>query len=184
MVITGGGEPERSFAQRLLSPTNSRGKKLQLISGMIREWAHNPYYAANPQFVGWLAVEFFYRFLHSEKDAVHQVPLFKFIGWDEQTIVSTIEEKLQWKKAQYSNSTWRSDCKINELKNYLYLGSLGFTKHDELLSGMVRRGMMDRSTALRRLAEDNVISEPFLVAFSHELGFDHRALAQALESSN
>jgi hypothetical protein len=184
LVITGGGEPERSFAQRLLSPTNSRGRKMELISGMIREWVHNPYYVADPQFVSRLAVEFFYRFLHSEKDAVNTVPLFRYIGWDEQTIVSTIEEKMQWKKAQYTNSTWRSDCKINELKNYLYLHSLGFTKHDELLSGMVRKGMMDRGTALRRLAEDNVISEPFLVALSNELGFDRRVLAQAVQESH
>jgi hypothetical protein len=181
LVLTGGGEPERSFAQLLLSSTNQRNKKLSLVAGMARQWLENPRYAANPAFIARLGTEFVYRFYRPDRKVVRSAALFRFIPWDEETIVSTIEQELGWKKAAYTNATWRSDCTVNELKNYLYKRTLGFTKNDELVSGMIRTDLLTRQEALERLDSDNVSSRAFIARLCAELGVNYQALENALD---
>jgi hypothetical protein len=41
------------------------------------------------------------------------------------------------------------------LKQYLYRHTLGFTKNEELLSGMIRAGLIDREAISERLPHDN-----------------------------
>jgi hypothetical protein len=171
LAITGGGEPEgRSFAQRLLSPDQRVGKGLSLVRGALREVARNPRYVYDLGFVGRLATEFFYRFGYKARAKTKMVSLFRYIAWDEARIVDVIQGELGWQKPSHSSSSWRADCKVNELKNYLYARTLGFTKHDTLLSGMVRSSSMSRERALERLSSDNVISETFLQGVVAELG--------------
>jgi hypothetical protein len=180
LVIHGGGEPERSFAQRLLSPTHSRRKKLPLILGFSMEMLRNPSYLSPSCVIGF-AREFFYRFLHKDGGNLRMVSLFQFIEWNEKDIISLIQNRLKWEKPSYSKSSWRADCKINELKNYLYGEALGFTKHDELLSGMIRRGIMARGDALKRLESDNTVSQQFLIEFLDELELNFNDLDTALQ---
>jgi hypothetical protein len=71
---------------------------------------------------------------------------------------------------------------INELKNYLYQNTLGFTKHDEQLSGMIRRGLMTREEAMHRLETDSNISDEFMSELCQSLGVDWRRLQAALAS--
>jgi len=194
LAITGSGEPQgRSFAQSLLNSGHDVDTKLPLIIGTLSQVAQNPRYLCNAHFLFGSAREYFYRFLYSVRlsrsrkgtGAGHKrlatVSLFRYIRWDEQEIVSTIEGQLGWKKPAYSQSSWRADCAVNELKNYLYMNTLGFTKHDTLLSGMVRRGLLSREQALQRLGSDNVFSRTFLAQMLADLGFDLDELDAALE---
>jgi hypothetical protein len=181
LIITGAGEPERSFAQRLLSTTHTRRKKLPLLAGLLRQVNDNPCYLSSPSFVVRLGSEFFYRFVSKAKKSEKTLSVFKYIGWSEDHILSVIQDELQWEKPSYSQSSWRADCAINELKNYLYKHTLGFTKHDELLSGMIRRQMMTRQEALQRLERDNEISRPFLQDLFKNLKLNFDDLEVALE---
>jgi hypothetical protein len=182
LIITGAGEPERSFAQRLLSTTHTRRKKLPLVAGLARQVKDNPRYISSPSFVGRLGSEFFYRFVSKAKKSERTLSIFRYIGWHEDHILSVIQNELQWEKPAYSQSSWRADCAINELKNYLYKHTLGFTKHDELLSGMIRRGLMTRQEALQRLERDNQISKPFLQNLFRDLKLNFGDLENALEN--
>ncbi len=83
------------------------------------------------------------------------IGLFDFLEWNEAHIVATIRRRLGWTKPSYWNTTWRSDCKVHELKKFLYKGRLGFTKNNELFSGMVREEMITMEKALTRLREAN-----------------------------
>lgn len=179
LVITGSGEPDRSFADKLLAiSTNKKRKKLSLILGFIREIVRNPYYVLSPGCSIAFAREFLYRYLY--KPDLRIVKLFQFLAWDEKTILSVIRNELQWKKPPHSRSNWRSDCKIHLLREYLYRETLGFTKNDELLSSMIRENMITREEALKRLEDENVISEQFLTAFFDELGLNFSDLVIAL----
>jgi glucosamine--fructose-6-phosphate aminotransferase (isomerizing) len=184
LVLTGGGEPERSFAQRLLSSTGSRGKTLTLISGFLREVIRNPRYLGSVRFLRLAARELYHRYLHRRRTKVRTTSIFRYIAWNEEQVTSMIEDELGWKKAPYSSSSWRSDCKLNELKNFLYLRMLGFTKHDELLSGMVRRGLIAREEALERLTSDNVISDQFVAELLVQLGLSFGELQTALTANS
>jgi hypothetical protein len=179
LVITGAGEPERSFAQRLLSISGQKGKRLSLALGFIREILRNPYYLLSPNCLILFTIEFFYRFIYKFED-LKSVGVFKYIGWNERRILSVINDELGWKKPPESESSWRSDCKIHLLRQYLYRETLGFTKNDELISNMIRENMIIREEALRRLKNENIISQKFLAEFLDELGLNFSDLNGAL----
>lgn len=182
LVISGAGEPAKSFAAELLSISDSdyfkRNVRLAMILGALKEIVENPYYL-NPSCLVAFAKEFFYRFSHRAKDYKY-VPLLRFIGWDEDMILSVIREELRWEVPSYCKTSWRSDCKVHLLRQYLYRETLGFTKNDELLSRMIRENIITRENALKRLENENVIPHQFLTAFLDELGLDFTDLDMAL----
>jgi hypothetical protein len=181
-VITGAGEPDRSFAEILLSPADSRRKRMSLMLGFSMEIARNPSYALRPGCLLGFAEEFFYRFVNrGGKRSLSMIAMFRFIRWNEEVILSLIQNELKWKSPSYSGSTWRSDCEISILKDFLYRETLGFTKHDELLSGMIREEMTTREEALRRLERDNTISQQFLSGLLDRLGLSFYDLDIALK---
>jgi hypothetical protein len=180
LVITGSGEPERSFAQRLLSISGERGKKLSLVLGFPREIVRNPYYILRPNCLTAFAREFFYRFSYKFKNFKY-IRIFSYIEWNEGMILSAIKNELAWEKPADSKASWRSDCKIHLLRQYLYRETLGFTKNDELISNMVRENMITREEALKRLENDNTIPQEFLAEFLDELGLDFADLNGALK---
>lgn len=182
LVLKGSGESEPSFAQKLLGDsTHFRRKRLSLVLGFSMEMIRNPFYLLNPNCLIGLAEEFFHRFFYRANRDFKTTSIFAFIEWNEQDILSLIQGELNWKKSSHSSSSWRSDCKISELKNYLYRETLGFTKHDELLSTMIRRNLITRGDALTRLKHDNVISQQFLAEFVDELGLNFSDLDAALQ---
>jgi len=178
LVIIGSGEPGQPFAVKLLSiPTNSKRKKLSLILGFAMEMIRNPYYLSPSCSIAF-AREFFYRFVH--KPDLTFMPIFRFTEWNEKKILSVIKNELQWKNPPHSRSTWRSDCKIHLLRQYLYLETLGFTKNDGILSGMIRENMITREEALKRLENENLIPRQSLTALFDELGLNFSDLVSAL----
>lgn len=165
-VLSGGGEPENSFAEYLLSGTRKRDKN-GLIRGFLREILHNPIYL-DPV----LLFSFFKEFLSiftRRKLKIHRYFLFLYIDWDEDKIVNTITSELNWKIPEKMSSSWRSDCNINVIKQYLYKETLGFTKNEELLSQLIRKGTISRNMALQRLEHENEIHPDLLAEIFQDL---------------
>jgi hypothetical protein len=190
LLLTGGGEPETSFATTFLTTDPADGKSTSMLAGYVRELSKNPAYLLKPMFMTTALMEYICYFSRysTVKRLIYPdqkyVPLFAYVEWDEETIVLVITRELKWENYAHSRSTWRSDCKVGLLKNYLYGRTAGFTKHDELLSGMVREGMIDRSEALHRLTKENTFSEQFLLEFLSDLGLDYLRLKDALAEVN
>lgn len=165
-IVGSGGEPEASFAEGLMSlSANPRLRSLSIGLGFMREFFRNPRYLSNLRFSTTLLREFLYRFAFKLENHVQPIGLFEYIRWDEDEIKSVIQGKLGWKKPKDWQSSWRADCKIHLLKEYLYRETIGFTKNNELLSGMIREDMITREGALVRLEHDNKISSQFLADF-------------------
>lgn len=181
-VVGYGGEPEQSFAEKLLSISNSNskvGRPLFLLAGFLTQLARNPSYF-QPACLTSFAREFLHRFWYEYDKGLTVLGLFEFITWNEDEVVSTIQDELKWEKPPYRKASWRADCKIHFLKDHLYGETLGFTKNDELLSGMIREGMITRECALKRLENDNYLSRRFLTEFLPELGLEVHDLNVAL----
>lgn len=68
--------------------------------------------------------------------------------------VSTIADKLEWKKPDNLSSSWRFDCKIHAIVNYMFKTKLGFSEADEIYSLMIRNNDLTRSEALRRIKQE------------------------------
>ncbi len=177
LVITGSGEPGHAFAKELLiGPVNNRGN-LALVLGSIAQMIANPRYLTLRLALAFVR-EFFHRFVL--RTNLKFVPLFRFIAWNEKEILATIKRELRWVSPTHSQSSWRSDCKIHLVRQYLYRETLGFTKNDVLLSGMIRRNMITRHEALERLKVENQISKDFLETFFDEMGLSLADLVAAL----
>lgn len=85
-------------------------------------------------------------------EGLKEIHLYDYIRWDQKVIVDTIEEKMGWSVPDNSPTTWRVDCSLVPLINYLTEVAYGVSKIELGFSNMVRSGKMDRDDALRRVA--------------------------------
>jgi len=88
--------------------------------------------------------------LHEFSD-IKKVNFFDYLEWDEEQIERTIREKTGW-RGETGMSSWRFDCKIHALVDYMYRRLYGFTEKTELYSKMVREGKISRDEALKKVA--------------------------------
>jgi hypothetical protein len=86
---------------------------------------------------------------------ITKIGYFYFHPYDENKINISLKN-IGWKKADDNKSPWRFDCEINSLKNYLYKELIGANEKDELFSQNIRRGLMTREDAVKRLHEGDV----------------------------
>ncbi len=192
-LIYGGHPLEGSgFKLNLLKKNpHSRLGNLAVLGGYIREIARNPSWIMNHRCLMTQVKEYTFHFSPirrlTEKlkytKLTSSSPFYRFIPWNEQEVVSTIERELGWKNPDYGESTWRTDCKISILKNYMYYKTLGFSDKDDGLSCLIRAGQITRAEGLERLAKENAFSEDFITRFLEEEGLSFEQLQQALDSA-
>ena len=187
LMLSGLGEPETSFATKFFpSSSGAVQKTVALMTGMGTEIVKNPRYLLKPSFPYWMFMEYLYAFCPVPImprlicPEMRHLRLFEFIRWDEQQIMTTIQTELKWKNYAYSRSAWRSDCKINLLRNHLYKVTLGFTKNEELVSAMIRLGKLSREEGLARVEHEGVISDEFLREFFGEIGLPYQVYEKGL----
>jgi len=192
LVLFGLGEPEpeTTFAEKLLM--NNPHKKLSKVSlgvGFTSQIAANPAYLTNPVALTIYMKEYIFRWapflrkMMTRKVAYPEMRVlepFYYKDWDEEEIVSVIQDKLKWEKCKYSGSSWRTDCEIATFKNYLYKQTIGFSKLDELLSNMIRCDMTTRDEARARIEKESYISEDFVREFLEGMNLDYQAFRSSL----
>jgi len=83
------------------------------------------------------------------------IELFNYVEWNEQEIMSRIKTELGWKSPPEKKSTWRFDCRVKYLVDFMYMKTLGMTDKDDFYAKMVREGLISRRDALQRLQEEN-----------------------------
>lgn len=176
LMISGGGEPETSFATAFF--TNSKNKIIKIFSffyGFAKEFAKNFNYLKNINIPYMMMREYYYSFFpfNISKKIIYpelEYPsLFSYIQWNENEIMETIVGELGWQKYKYSEAPWRSDCKINLLKNYFYYNLLGFSKNDELASNLIRKNLLTREEAIPRVSKENIFPKEYFEKFAKDL---------------
>jgi hypothetical protein len=103
---------------------------------------------------------------------VRTVEFYQYVEWNEDTILSTIKSELNWRQDTRSASSWRFDCSVAFLKNYLLNDRVGATEKEDGLSHMIREGMITREKALERLKTETVIPEEVIQELAHDIGMD------------
>ncbi len=107
---------------------------------------------------------------------IKQIDMFYYIKWDEREVVNRLQDEVSWSYPKHLSS-WRFDCKVAYLKDYIYLKVLGITEKDDLYSVMIREGLISRDEALERVAKENnppenVIDELLSIADINRKEFD------------
>lgn len=83
------------------------------------------------------------------------LPIYSHIKWDRHKIVSTIEKELGWRKPEDHASSWRFDCRIGHLIDYLWFKACGYPKRFFGYVQMIRDGTMTKEEALEQLNATN-----------------------------
>lgn len=83
------------------------------------------------------------------------VELFNYVEWNEQEIMSRIKSELGWGSPPELKSTWRFDCRVKHLVDFMYMKTLNMTDKDDFYAKMVREGLMTREDALQRLQNES-----------------------------
>ncbi len=89
---------------------------------------------------------------------LQKVTLFNYIPWDEETVLTRIKNELGWESPIDSTTTWRFDCIVDDLKNYIYQELLGVTEKEDFYSNLMRAGLIDRSEALNRVRVESEVN--------------------------
>jgi len=100
------------------------------------------------------------------------VELFNFIQWDEREIVPRIKAELGWDSPPHLESTWRFDCRVKHLVDFMYMKTLGMTDKDDFYAKMVREGLMTREDAVRRLQSENKLYMDEIELLLGQAGFE------------
>ena len=86
-------------------------------------------------------------------EGVKEIHLYDYILWDQRVIVDTIKKELGWSVPESAARTWRVDCSIVPVVNYLTARACGVSKLEIGYSNMVRSGKMDRDEALKSVEQ-------------------------------
>ncbi len=108
-------------------------------------------------------------------------PFQTHIRWVESEVMSTIEDKLNWKRNPNILSSARGDCDIAILRSYLYKKTLGFNDKDCELSAMIRDNQISREEAFERLDFEGNVSEDLIKQIFYDLRLDYSDLYESLK---
>lgn len=82
-----------------------------------------------------------------------EIHFYDYIEWNREVMVETIQNKLGWSKPKDAATSWRIDCSLIPLVDYLTNKAYGVSKIELGFSSMIRMGKMDREDALRQVEE-------------------------------
>jgi hypothetical protein len=80
---------------------------------------------------------------------LHEIHLYDYAKWDENVIVDTIRS-IGWREPENAVTSWRIDCYLVPLVDYLVKKTYGVSKIELGFSVMVRNGKMNRDEAIRK----------------------------------
>lgn len=162
--IVFGGNPYEytSFKKELLHVSRDEGHESAFIKyafGFLREAVRNPAYF-HPICVPTMAKGYLFGNQYAIGSRlfggnITWIDLFHYLTWDEQEIISRIQSELGWDYPRKLSSTWRFDCRVGHLKDFMYMKTLGMTESDDFYAKIVREGLMTREDALQRLQREN-----------------------------
>lgn len=112
--------------------------------------------------------------------SVEEIPFFDFIEWDEKTIIKTIHE-LGW--IGDGASTWRVDCKVHVLVDYLTYKICGYNEKDEMLSKQIREGKLSRDAAIdmiKKLREKHIDEKDKILELLASVGVDNNQVRKII----
>lgn len=163
-LIVCGGNPYEYTSYKKESLGVSRDVSLRIyyrkyLTGLIKKSLENLAYL-KPQFVPTLSKGYLYAQQHAPglrmlAADIEILDLFHFLQWNEKEVISRITNELKWDYPRTLKSSWRFDCKIAHLKDYMYLKTIGLTEKDDFYAKVVREGLISRQEALNRLTEEN-----------------------------
>lgn len=187
-IIFAGGTPfEKGLFKRNLISSN-RNSHISFILGYGKQVIKNPSLISNlgcltTQINEYLTVSSGYITKSKKDNFVLISPFVKYFRWEEEKIEETIKSELEWKQHTGLESSYRGDCEIGIIRQYLYYKMLGYNDKDDHLSWLVRDGQISREKALNRVIKEKVTEVDILKSSFSKLGIDFSEFISCVEKN-
>jgi 3'-phosphoadenosine 5'-phosphosulfate sulfotransferase (PAPS reductase)/FAD synthetase len=159
------------------------------LHGYSKEIMHNWHLISNPSCCTIQLKEFMMFFGPIKKiynslfNKIEVKPFEKHIRWVEKEVTDVITHEYGWKNFDEMNSTWRGDCYLGPIRQFLYKSFLGFNDHTPHLSDLIRDGQITRDEALAQLEEKETIPPAVLQKCCEKLNIDYRTLLEVAHAT-
>jgi hypothetical protein len=182
LIINGGTPFEHASYKEALMKMDPKSSKMRSYKmGYFHQIMNNPSLILDPYLILMQGAEYLaylnfhprlHRFLRSLYHITFIDPYWMYIKWEEKEVTSTIKKEFDWKNFPGMKSTWRGDCYIGPIRQYLYYALLGYSDKDVHLSGLIRDGQITREEAMNRITEENNSSINVLATCCEKAGID------------
>ena len=110
--------------------------------------------------------------------------MFYYLEWKEDEIISRIKTELSWESPAEVASTWRFDCAVASLKDFIHFKIFGVTEKEDLYAKMIREHVISREEALKRIERESQIHINICRELLSESHIDFDEFTKILESSS
>jgi hypothetical protein len=182
LIINGGTPFEYASYKMDLMKMDPESKKIRSYKmGYFHQIMKNPSLILDPYIILMQGAEYltyinFHPTLHRLIRSFYHLsfidPYWMYTKWEEKEVMSTIKKEFDWKNFPGMKSTWRGDCYIGPVRQYLYYALLGYSDKDVHLSSLIRDGQITREEAMNRITEENNSSISVLSACCEKAGVD------------
>ena len=191
-VLIWGGTPFEGmdFKPRLMKRGLRDTKDDSLVLRYTAQILKNPRWILSPSCL-WIQLKEFYIHHYAKRKFYRRKakkagilwisPYFTHIKWVEKEILSVLKRELYWETTSDVESTWRGDCHVAILRNYLYKKMLGFNDNDDHLSCLIRDGQLTRDQALERIRIEGSVKEELIEEMMNNPGVKYQRFRIAVE---
>jgi PP-loop superfamily ATP-utilizing enzyme len=190
LIIDGGNHYEfTSFKNELLNIKWDNKYEtifIKSLLGVLKETIKNPAYF-HPSYLttmvkGYLFADQFAIGSRISSPDITRIQLFQYLPWDEHEVLSRITSELNWDYPKRLGTTWRFDCKVDHLKNFLYTKTIGTTEKEDFYSRLIRENKITRQEALERLKIENKIQWDDIKSLMDQVGIPGDQAQMQLEN--
>ena len=171
--FTGGTPFEKGYFKKNL--ISNKHDHFSFPIGYIKQVIKNPSLISSIRCLMMLIKEYYLmpKYLSNAKDKPVRIsPFYKYLRWEKEKIEKTIKNELEWERYPGLASSYRGDCEIGVIRQFLYNKFLGYNDKDDHLSCLIRDNQISREEALRQTEiEKNIKPEILMKAFK-KLGFN------------
>lgn len=170
-IISGDNRYEEiSFKRELLNVSRDEEKKdkfKKATPAILRELIKNPRYLS-PTCIPTMVEGYLFNNEHCIGSKIlgykmDKIQLFEYIPWVEEEVVSRITNELNWDYPHELGGTWRFDCSVGQIREYMTHMTFQMSEREDLYSKMIREGAISREDALKRLEIENKINMDLLM---------------------
>ena len=187
IVFRGGTPFEKGFFKKNLISGN-RNSNLSFILGYSIKAIRNPSLIANfnclrIQIEEYLTVPWGFVSKNRKLKYKRIEPFKSHFKWEEKKIEGILKEKLNWERYPGLESSFRGDCDVGIIRQFLYDKMLGYNDKDDHLSWLIRDKQITRDEALIRIKKEKEVSVSILRQIFHQLNIDYSQFIYMLEKN-
>ncbi len=187
LVLAGGTPFEKGFFKKNLI-SNNQNSHISFFVGYAKLVLKNPllilsYHNLKMQVLEYFTMKSGYVNSQDKKNLTILSPFYKYVKWDERLVNDTIENALNWKSNPELNSTYRGDCVVGIIRQFLYNLMLGYNDKDDHLSWLIRDGQISREDALQRVENEKKVGIDTLKYTFSEIGIDYDSYVEEFKKN-